>query len=123
MQNDVFEAVSQFFAQSWLSPNWNSNMVTLIPKFKGADKISDYRPIALDNFKFKIISKVLADRLAIVAPKIVSVQQKGFIKGRSILDCICSTSEAINRLDNRAFGGNIALKFAIMKAYCTVAML
>lgn len=97
VQHDVFDAVSQFFTQSWLTPNFNSNLVSLIPKFKGANKITDYRPIALTNFKFMIISKVLADRLEIVAPRICSILQKGFIKGRSILDCICTASEAINR--------------------------
>lgn len=52
----------------------NSNAVVLIPKFPEAEKIEDYRPIALANFQFKVITKVLADKLALVAPKIVSDQ-------------------------------------------------
>lgn len=109
-----------FFYESWLLPNINSNLVTLIPKFKGAVSITDYRPITLANFQFKIIYKVLADRLATIAPRIISSQQKGFIKGRKILDCFCTTSEAINRLNHRSFGGNIALKLDIKKVFDTI---
>ncbi|XP_019438958.1 PREDICTED: uncharacterized protein LOC109344660 [Lupinus angustifolius] len=88
--------------------------------FGGADKIEDFRPIAMANFQFKIISKVLADRLANIAPKIISIQQRGFIKDRQINDCICLTSEAINLLDHKVFGGNLAIKIDIKKAFDTI---
>lgn len=92
--SDVCKSVLQFFYQNWLLPNLNSNLVVLVPKYPGADKIESFRPIALANFnfQFKIISKILADRLAIVASKIISVQQRGFIRGRHITDCICTAS-------------------------------
>lgn len=92
----------------------------LIPKSPNADRIEDYRPIALANFEFKIITKVLAGRLAQIAPKIVSPQQKGFVKGRSIKECICVASEAANLLDYKAFGENLALKLDIRKAFDTL---
>lgn len=78
-----------------------------------------YRPIALANFKFKIITKVMADRLAEVAQKIISSNQHGFVQGRQISDCICTALEAINLLDKKFFGGNIALKIDIKKAFDT----
>lgn len=53
-------------------------------------------------------------------PAITSVQQRGFIKGRSIKDCICLTSEAINVLHKKSFGGNLALKVDIAKAFDTL---
>lgn len=100
-------------------PNLNSNLVVLILKFLGADRIEDYRPIALANFEFKIIMKVLADRLATIAPKTISEKQRGFVKGRQITDCICIASEVINLLDSKAHGGSLALKFDIRKAFDT----
>lgn len=60
----------QFFSKGWILPNLNSNLVTLIPKFTGADRIEDYRPMTLANFQIKIITKVIADRLALIATKI-----------------------------------------------------
>ncbi|CAJ2641500.1 unnamed protein product [Trifolium pratense] len=53
-------------------------------------------------------------------PAITSVQQRGFIKGRSIKDCICVTSEAINVLHKKSFGGNLAIKVDIAKAFDTL---
>lgn len=69
---DVFNSVSQFFLQGWLLPNLNVNLVVPIPKFPGVDTIENYCPIALANFQFKIITKVMADCLALIAPKILS---------------------------------------------------
>lgn len=47
---DVFNSVTQFFSQGWLLPNLNSNLVVLIPKFKGAGAVENFRPIALANY-------------------------------------------------------------------------
>lgn len=85
----------------------------LIPKILYHSKMEHYRPIALANFKFKIINKVLTDRLATIVPNIISSHQMGFIQGRYIGDCICLTSGAINMLHTRIFDGNLALKIDI----------
>lgn len=107
----------QFFLQSWILLGLNSNLIALIPKFPDADTIENFRPIALANFQFKIISNVLADKLANIAPKIISSHHRGFIKGRQISDCVCIAFEAINTLQNRVFGGNLAIKIDIRKAF------
>ncbi|MCH96418.1 RNA-directed DNA polymerase (Reverse transcriptase) [Trifolium medium] len=110
----------QFFISGWIMPSFNSNTIILIPKSSNADSIDQFRPIALANFKFKIISKVLADRLATIMPNIISKEQRGFIEGRNIRDCVCLTSEAINLLHKKAFGGNVAMKIDISKAFDTL---
>lgn len=120
VSKDVFGLVLQFFTQGWFLPSLNSNVVVLVPKFPEADTIANYRPIALANFQFKIITKVLADRLAQVAPKIISDNQCGFLRERNITDCICITSEAINIPDKKIFGGNLAIKIDIKKAFDTM---
>ncbi|XP_019452189.1 PREDICTED: uncharacterized protein LOC109354244 [Lupinus angustifolius] len=107
--------IMRFFTQGWILPNLNSNNLVLIPKFPSADKIEDFRPIALANFQFKVITKVLADRLAKIAPTIISQHQRGFIKDRHIHDCIFIASEAINLLDHKTLGGNLAIK--VKKAF------
>ncbi|MCI15802.1 RNA-directed DNA polymerase (Reverse transcriptase), partial [Trifolium medium] len=53
-------------------------------------------------------------------PAITSVQQRGFIKGRNIKDCICVASEAINVLHKKSRGGNLAVKVDIAKAFDTL---
>jgi len=81
--NDVINAVIEFFNTSWLLPNFNENTLILIPKTNSVDTIEQYRPIAMANFKFKIISKVLADRLATIMPQIVLIEQRGYKEGTS----------------------------------------
>ena len=120
IKHDVTKAVLQFFSTGWIMPNYNLNNIVLIFKTNNAGSLSDYRPIAIANFKFKIITNILADRLSRIMPAITSIQQRGFIKGRSIKDCICLTLEAINLLHKKSFGANLALKVDIAKAFDTL---
>ncbi|PNX90569.1 ribonuclease H, partial [Trifolium pratense] len=117
---DVFNAVLEFFTSSSILPGFNSNVIALIPKTPDASSIDQYRPIAMANFKFKIISKIIADRLASIMPSLISDEQKGFIHDRNIKDCLCIASEAANLLHNKSYGGNLALKIDITKAFDTL---
>jgi len=85
----------------------------------GADRLENFRPIALENFQFKIITKILADRLATLAPSLISEQQRGFIPGRHIQDCILTPSKAVNFLHKKSYGGSLAIKIDIKKAFDT----
>ena len=95
----------------------NNNVVSLISKIQGSDTIKDYRSIVVANLKFKIISKILVDRLALVAARIISPNQYGFVHGRQIQDCIGIASEVINMLSKKVRGGNMAYKVDIHKAF------
>jgi len=92
----------------------------IIPKVAGAVMMGDFRPIALANFQFKIVTILLADRLAVVAMRIISLQQRGFVRDKQISDCVIIASEAINLLDKKQYGGNIALKVDIWKSFNTL---
>jgi len=116
----VSNVVEQFFKQNWVLPEMNSNVVSLIPKIQGVDSIKNYRPIVVSNFKFKIIFKLLADRLAFVAARIISPNQYGFVLGRQIQECIGIASEAINMLSKKVRGGNATYKVDIHKAFDTI---
>jgi len=82
--------------------------------------MGDYRPIALANFQFKVITKILRDWLAIITVRIISIEQRGFIRDRKISECVILAYEAINLLDKRQYSGNIALKVDIAKAFDTL---
>jgi len=74
----------------------------------------------LANFKFKVITKILVDRLAQVVPYTISHQKSGFIHRRKIFDCIFLAFDAFNILHISSFGGIIALKIDIEKAFYTL---
>lgn len=120
IRSDVCGFVLQFFAFGKIYRNLNSSFVALIPKMEGANSVTHFRPIAMANFCFKIITKIIADRLNPIANRVVSPQQSTFIKGRHISDCIGMVSETINILDKKSFGGNVAIKIDIVKAFDTI---
>nr|GEY69960.1 RNA-directed DNA polymerase, eukaryota [Tanacetum cinerariifolium] len=64
----------------------NSYFIALIPKMQGANMVKDYRPISLIGSLYKIITKLLANRLVFVIDELVSEVQSAFISKRHILD-------------------------------------
>ncbi|CAI8583581.1 unnamed protein product [Vicia faba] len=68
IQQDVYKATIQFFKTGWILPHYKSCTVMLIPKSKDAQTMNNYRPITLSNFKYKIISKIIADRISSILP-------------------------------------------------------
>ncbi|XP_050113925.1 uncharacterized protein LOC126592246 [Malus sylvestris] len=117
---DVIQFVKQFFQSNWLYPNANSNFLVLIPKVEDPISMTHFRPIALANFLFKIIPKILAVRLSHIVQRIISPHQAAFIPGRRITDCIGLVSECFNVLDKKTRGGNMGVKVDIAKAFDTL---
>lgn len=53
----------------------NDTFITLIPKVKDAQKVGDYKPISLYNVIYKLVAKVLANKLKMILPRIISPNQ------------------------------------------------
>ncbi|GJW01256.1 putative RNA-directed DNA polymerase, eukaryota, reverse transcriptase zinc-binding domain protein [Tanacetum coccineum] len=83
---DLYDFINSFFASSELPCGANSSFFTLIPKVNNPTLITDFRLISLIGIHYKIIAKILANRLSKVIDKIVSKEQSTFIAGRQILD-------------------------------------
>ena len=58
----------------------NATFIFLIPKKSDAVEVRDFRPISLIGGVYKIIAKVLANRLKIVLGDIVHESQNAFVK-------------------------------------------
>ncbi|KAL4255512.1 hypothetical protein AB1N83_014246 [Pleurotus pulmonarius] len=65
------------FAEGWMCPIYKKN---------SREEIANYRPITLLNTDYKLMTKVLALRLAEVAPILLHKSQAGFVPGRQISD-------------------------------------
>jgi len=65
------------FSIGWMCPIYKKN---------DRNEISNYRPITILNSDYKILTKVLALRLAKVAPSLLHKSQAGFVPGRSIAE-------------------------------------
>lgn len=68
----------------------------LIPKNSKPKKVSEYRPINLTTSIYKVVAKVLAERLKTVLPSTIVVNQAAFIKGRQITDPILIANEIVD---------------------------
>ncbi|XP_057790987.1 uncharacterized protein LOC131008105 [Salvia miltiorrhiza] len=120
IKKDIWCAVQTFFRKSYLPTGCNASVMVLSPKKEVVNSVMDLRPIVLSNFFYKIIPKILATRLSIVAAKYVTKNQFGFISGRSIHDCIMLGSEGINCMKRTSGGQNMACKIDIKKAFDTL---
>nr|GEX07715.1 RNA-directed DNA polymerase, eukaryota, reverse transcriptase zinc-binding domain protein [Tanacetum cinerariifolium] len=86
IHKDLHEFVDNFFTFSTMPHGANSSFFTLIPKVNNPTCIMDFRLISLIGIHYKIIAKILANRLAKVIDKIISKEQSTFIADRQILD-------------------------------------
>ncbi|XP_074298011.1 uncharacterized protein LOC141628812 [Silene latifolia] len=96
----------------------NHTHIVLIPKKKAPDKIRDFRPISLCNVVYKLVSKVLANRLKPFLNDIVSENQSAFTAGRLISDNVLIAFELFHHMKNLRHGeGFMAIKLDMAKAY------
>ena len=120
VKEDLLLAVNYFYHMHDQHFNkLNSAHICLIPKNSEAALISDFRPISLTHSIAKIISKVLANRLAPCLAQLVSRSQSAFVRKRSIHDNFMFTQNLIKEL-NRAKSPTLFLKLDIAKAFDSV---
>ncbi|GKC44506.1 putative RNA-directed DNA polymerase [Tanacetum coccineum] len=116
---DLLKALEWFWETCSISKGCNPSFVTLIPKTQNPIGLSDYRPISLIGCFYKILAKILAERIKKVIGGLIGDEQNAFIKGRFILDGSLIANEAFDFLKKkkkRAF----LLKIDFEKAYDSV---
>jgi hypothetical protein len=91
----------------------------LIPKVKAPEHMSQFRPISLCNVLYKIISKVLVNRMKYLLTDVISACQSAFVLRRMIMDNIIVSFEMLHFLKNKRGGkvGQMAVKLDMSKAY------
>jgi len=93
---DVMRFLVEFHRNGRLTKGINSTFIALIPKVDSPQRLNDFRPISLVGSMYKILSKVLANRLCSIMGLVISDSHSVFIKGRQILDGILVANEVID---------------------------
>ncbi|KAL0796652.1 hypothetical protein Bca101_068029 [Brassica carinata] len=107
-----------FFEHEILDDEMNQTHICLIPKTDSPTNPKDFRPISLCNVAYKLISKVLADRLKQWLHLIISENQTAFIPNRLITDNILIAHELLHSLNTKKLKQPfMALKLDISKAF------
>ena len=119
IKKDVVELVNNFLVTGELDPTMNITNICMIPKVERPTRMTELRPISLCNVGYKIISKVLRQRLKICLPRLISETQSAFVAGRLILDNILIVQEMFHGLRANKSCQNkfIAIKIDMSKAY------
>ncbi|XP_010481038.1 PREDICTED: uncharacterized protein LOC104759856 [Camelina sativa] len=91
--DDFLVAIQSFYRTGFMPKGINSTILALIPKKKKAIVMKDYRPISCCNVLYKVVSKILANRLKIILPKFILPNQSAFVKNRLLMENVFLATE------------------------------
>ena len=119
MGGDVTSVVLNVLNSGVVLESLNSTFIALIPKVKHPKKAVDFQCISLCNVVYKLISKVLVNRLKNFLASAIPESQSAFLSGRLISDNVLVAFETLHYLKRKTNGrmGQMVLKLDISKAY------
>ncbi len=114
----VVDVVHNFFREGQLLKKLNHTYITLIPKKLGACNFNHFRPISLCNFYYKIISKIMVNRLRPLLAKLIDPTQAAFVLHRWIAENVVLAQEIVHSFKkSKKKKGYMGLKLDFHKAY------
>eukprot|EP00253_Pinus_taeda_P025801 PITA_25801 len=116
VKQDILQVVEDSRRRRTILKALNSSFIALIPIQEQTLTPDRFRPIALCNVVYKIISKVVANRLKPLLPSLVSGEQVGYVEGRKILNNIIQAHEVVNSLTSKR-KARMIMPLDIGKAY------
>ncbi|RVX23718.1 Transposon TX1 uncharacterized 149 kDa protein [Vitis vinifera] len=119
VKKEILEMFKEFHEQSSFLKSLSNTFLVLIPKKGGAVDLGDFRPISLLGGLYKLLAKVLANKLKRVLGKVVAPTQNAFVMGRQILDVSLIANEVIDLWQKRKEKG-LNGKLDIEKAYDSI---
>lgn len=120
ISSDFTIAVQSFFMYGFLPKGVNATSLALIPKVQGAETLKDFRPISCCNILYKVVSKILANRLKVFLPELVEPNQCAFVKGRLLLENVLLAAELVKNYHKDSIGARSVLKLDISMAFDSV---
>jgi len=118
----VADSLFKFANQVWVNPSLisfiNNTLIVIIPKLDKPEFVSQFRPISLCNVIYKIISKVIVNRIKPLLDRIISPYQSSFIPGRSIHHNIIVAKEMVHTMSKmKGQKTFMSIKIDLEKAY------
>lgn len=119
--NHIMDIVMKCWEGKSSLDHLNDTDLVLIPKSKNLQSPGDFRPIGLCNAIYKIVSKTIANRLALVLPNIIDPCQGAFLKNRGVAPTALTGLELIHHIVYSPLSKdhqlNLAIKLDLSKAF------
>lgn len=117
MWKDLYTFVDNIIRTKTFPESINDTTICIIPKIDHPETIKQFKPISLCNVSYKIVSKLLVNRIKHFLKDLISQNQNSFLHGRGC-DVNYIASEILHSMKSRKgkFGW-FALKIGLEKAY------
>lgn len=114
----VIHEVTQFFQTSVMPSYMGSSNLILIPKSEESISVTQFRPISVCNFLYKVVSKIIANRIKPYMDLCVSHSQGAFVPGRDIAQNVILLREVLHSFKQKNYGRKeFCLKVDLSKAF------
>ncbi|KAL5575717.1 hypothetical protein UlMin_017416 [Ulmus minor] len=119
---DLVAAVREFFLSNSMAQRLNESFIVLVPKKPNPTRMNHFRPISVCNVAYRVITKIIANRLKPLLNRLICPTQNAFVPGRSIHDNSVLVQEVIHSMKKKKGSlGWMALKIDLEKAYDRVS--
>lgn len=113
-------AIQAFFEKVFLPKGVNSTILALIPKRTDATKMKDYMLISCCNVLYKVISKLIANKVKRILPQFISANQSAFVSERLLIENLLLATEIVKDYHKEYISSRCAIKIDISKAFDSV---
>jgi hypothetical protein len=121
MGDDIYTMINQAFSTGHFNPSLAETLICLIPKVDCPKNFKEFRPISLCNTFYKLITKVLVNRLRPLLDSIIGPFQSSFLPGQGTCDNAIILQEIIHSMrKSTSKKGDVAYKIDLEKAYDNV---
>lgn len=101
-----------------LPTDFNKAFLVLIPKTEAPQRVTQFRPIGLCNSIYKMVTKVIVNRLKPILPSLISPTQCSFVPKRQITDNVIIVQEMLHTMRKKqGVTGSMSIKIDFEKAY------